>query len=161
MPNNLKIIESKRRILIVDDDKSIRNMLALIMAAEGYEVAKASNGFDALEHVKNSLPALVISDLNMPLMSGFELLSVLRRRFPKIVVVAMSSAYHSGDEIPGGVIADGFYPKGGGKLPDFLTKLVADLFLISSSGETGLAGRGSRFGFPAMESTHKEQLISC
>ena len=48
----------------------------------------------------------------MPQMSGFEFLSVVRRRFPGIPVVAVSGAYESGDDVPGGVIADAFYAKG-------------------------------------------------
>jgi DNA-binding NarL/FixJ family response regulator len=55
---------------------------------------------------------VIISDLNMPQMSGFELLSVVRRRFPQIPVVAISGAYDQGSDVPGGVIADAFYPKG-------------------------------------------------
>ena len=47
----------------------------------------------------------------MPQMSGFEFLSVVRRRFPELLVVAMSGAYDSGDSVPGGVIADAFYAK--------------------------------------------------
>jgi len=49
--------------------------------------------------------------LNMPAMSGFELLSVVRRRFPQVVAVATSGAYSS-SSIPPGVIADAFYAKG-------------------------------------------------
>src|SRR5690349_6800291 len=96
----------KHRILIVDDDPSIREVLCMLLGEEGYEAESAEDGFDALLQMKNSLPELVISDLNMPRMSGFEFLSVLRRRFPQILVVAMSGAYAAGDEIPGGVIAD-------------------------------------------------------
>lgn len=48
----------------------------------------------------------------MPQMSSFELLSMLRWRFPQISVIAMSGAYHSGDAVPGGVIADASYSKG-------------------------------------------------
>jgi CheY-like chemotaxis protein len=55
---------------------------------------------------------VIISDLNMPQMSGFEFLSVVRRRFPEIPVVAMSGAYEHGNHIPGGVIADAFFAKG-------------------------------------------------
>ena len=71
----------------------------------------ARNGFDALLQLKaTDIPNLIVSDLNMPEMSGFELLSVLRRRFPQIPVIASSGAYASGDAIPGGIIADGFFP---------------------------------------------------
>jgi CheY-like chemotaxis protein len=122
----------KNRILIVDDDPSIRTMVATTLSVEGYEVATAENGFDALLQLKTKVPELIVSDLNMPQMSGFEFLSVIRRRFPEILVVAMSGAYESGDAIPGGVIADAFYAKGADK-PGSLLRLVGDLLRTSAS----------------------------
>ena len=74
----------------------------------------------------------MLSDLNMPQMSGFELLSVVRRRFPQIPVIAMSGAYHSGDAVPGGVIADAFYAKGQSN-PQTLLRVVADLIRTSAA----------------------------
>jgi hypothetical protein len=59
------------------------------------------------------MPDILLSDLNMPGMSGFELLSVVRRRFPSIQVIAMSGAF-SGKTVPLGIIADAFYEKGSG-----------------------------------------------
>ena len=56
---------------------------------------------------------MILSDLNMPGMSGFEFLSVIRRRFLPIPVIAMSGAF-SGDEVPPGIAADAFYQKGRG-----------------------------------------------
>ncbi|HWY67370.1 MAG TPA: response regulator [Terriglobales bacterium] len=122
----------KNRILIVDDDPSIRTMVATTLSVEGYEVATAENGFDALLQLKTKVPELIVSDLNMPQMSGFEFLSVIRRRFPEILVVAMSGAYESGDAIPGGVIADAFYAKGSDTLAS-LSRLVGGLLRTSAS----------------------------
>ena len=68
----------------------------------------------------------------MPQMSGFEFLSVVRRRFPGIPVIAMSGAYHYGDAVPGGVIADVFYAKGMSN-PDELLKIVANLIQTSAA----------------------------
>ncbi|HEY6181663.1 MAG TPA: response regulator [Terriglobales bacterium] len=117
---------SKHEILIVDDDTAVRDSLAMLLRASGYEVTLAVNGFDALLQLKRRLPVIVLSDLNMPQMSGFEFLSVVRRRFPRISVVAMSGAYHSGDSVPGGVIADAFYAKGHSD-PGTLLQMVAGL----------------------------------
>ena len=122
----------KNRILIVDDDPSIRTMVATTLSGEGHEVATAEDGFDALLQLKTKVPELIVSDLNMPHMSGFEFLSVIRRRFPEILVVAMSGAYESGDAIPGGVIADAFYAKGSDQ-PGSLSRLIGDLLRTSAS----------------------------
>jgi CheY-like chemotaxis protein len=103
----------KCRVLVVDDDARVRESMTMLLDAAGYEVSTAEHGFDALLQLKVPPPPdLIVSDLNMPQMSGFELLSVLRRRFPEIPVIAVSGAYESGDRVPGGVIADGFYSKG-------------------------------------------------
>jgi CheY-like chemotaxis protein len=120
----------KHEILVVDDEAVVRDTLALVLKSAGYDVSLATNGFDALLQLKRSLPAILLSDLNMPQMSGFELLSVVRRRFPQISVIAMSGAYHSGDAVPGGVIADAFYSKGQSN-PQALLRTVAGLIRTS------------------------------
>jgi CheY-like chemotaxis protein len=120
------------RILVADDDASIRNVCSALLLSSGYLVDTAQDGFSALLSIKDAVPNLVLSDLNMPHMSGFELLSVLRRRFPQIMVIAMSGAYESREDVPAGVIADGFFPKGKrSAIP--LLKMVADL--LRTSGE--------------------------
>jgi CheY-like chemotaxis protein len=116
----------KHRILVVDDEPAIREMMTLLLASEGYEVATAEDGFDALLQLTVKPPDILISDLNMPHMSGFELLSVVRRRFPEIPVIAISGAYDSGENVPGGVIADIFYPKGRHR-PEELFGAIAEL----------------------------------
>ena len=102
---------SKRQILVVDDDPSVRESVAMLLMSAGYDVVVAEDGFDALSQLRKTLPIVILSDLDMPSMSGFELLSVVRRRFPQILTVAMSGAY-AGGELPFGVIADGFFAKG-------------------------------------------------
>src|SRR5438045_1650055 len=122
----------KRQILVVDDEESMRESLAMLLSSDGYDVATAKDGFDALLQMKRSLPDVIVSDLNMPQMSGFEFLSVIRRRFPQILVVATSGAYEAADAIPGGVIADAFYAKGANN-PRAILNLVADLLRDSAS----------------------------
>ncbi|MGB9120076.1 MAG: response regulator [Candidatus Angelobacter sp.] len=123
---------SRPGILVVDDDEAVRSSLARLLQASGYEVTTATNGFDALLQLKKKLPAIVLSDLNMPEMSGFEFLSVVRRRFPEVSVIAMSGAYNTGDAVPGGVIADAFHAKGHGK-PEGLLRSVAELIQSSAA----------------------------
>lgn len=103
---------SRRQILVVDDNPSVRKTLAMLLVSAGYDVAVAEDGLAALSQLRKTLPDVIVSDLEMPCMSGFELLSVVRRRFPQILTVAMSGAYPE-DRLPMGVIADGFYAKGG------------------------------------------------
>jgi CheY-like chemotaxis protein len=98
------------RILVVDDDPLILQTSALILREQGYEAKTASDGFEALVELRRSKPDLIISDLRMPNMSGFELLSIVRRRFPHIPVVAISGEYIG--ESPIGLIADAFFVKG-------------------------------------------------
>jgi CheY-like chemotaxis protein len=122
----------KDEILVVDDDPAVRNSFVLLLQSSGYNVSSAINGFDALLQLKRTLPSILISDLNMPQMSGFELLSVVRRRFPKISTIAMSGAYHSGDAVPGGVIADAFFSKGHSS-PEAFLQTVAELIRTSAA----------------------------
>ena len=99
----------KLKVLVVDDDRSVRDSVAMLLESEGYNVTAAEDGFGALLQLRKAMPDVIGSDLNMPRMSGFELLSVVRRRFPRIVLVAMSGAYRNNDELPPEVIVDGFY----------------------------------------------------
>jgi CheY-like chemotaxis protein len=74
-------------------------------------VRTAEEGFSALRELREEIPDILLSDLNMPGMCGYELLRVVRRRFPTVQVIAMSGAF-SGYEVPSGVAADAFYQKG-------------------------------------------------
>jgi CheY-like chemotaxis protein len=121
---------SKHLALVVDDEISVRDSTALLLRAAGYDVNTAEDGLDAILQLGRVTPDIVISDLNMPHMSGFELLSVLRRRFPEIPVVAISGAYESGAQVPGGIIADAFYAKGRCR-PEELLRTVAELILTA------------------------------
>lgn len=120
----------KNRILVVDDEESIRESMEMLLTAEDYEVRTATNGFDALLQLRIELSDLIVSDLNMPQMSGFELLSVIRRLYPGIPVIAVSGAYTSSNGVPGGVIADAFYAKGQHH-PQDLLRTIAELIRSS------------------------------
>lgn len=114
----------KYRILVVDDDHLIRETSALILMTKGYEVRTSEDGFAALVELRFALPDLIICDLRMPNMSGFELLSVVRRRYPQIPVIAISGEFIGAG--PSGLIADAFMTKGDYR-PDQLAAKIAEL----------------------------------
>ncbi len=118
--------KSRKRVLLVDDDYGIREAMGMLFNEEGYEVATAANGFEALTQIKIATPDVIVSDLNMPSMSGYEFLSVVRLRFSSIPVVAMSGDYDSDQCFPGGVNADAFFAKGRCH-PEELVRTVAEL----------------------------------
>jgi CheY-like chemotaxis protein len=102
---------TKKGLLLVDDKPSIRASISHLFAETGYSVRSARDGFPAVRELRVEIRDILISDLNMPGMSGFELLRVVRRLFPEIQLIAMSGAFR-GDEVPSGVAADAFYQKG-------------------------------------------------
>lgn len=112
----------KHRILVVDDDDRILHTSQAVLESKGYEVRTARDGFEALIELRSALPDVIITDLGMPNMSGFELLSVVRKRFPQISAIAISGQYAGGS---GGLIADAFFGKGQFKPEGLFTKVAA------------------------------------
>ena len=109
-------------ILVVDDEPAIRNLVGQLLNSSGYHVAFAGDGFDALLNIREHPPDLMISDLRMPRMSGFELLSIVRRRFPEMPVITNSSDYDP-LFVPPCVICDAYFQKGEYKTPELLAKV--------------------------------------
>jgi DNA-binding response OmpR family regulator len=66
------------KVLLVEDDNNLREIYEARLAAEGYEIATAEDGEDALAVAKQQKPDLIISDVMMPRISGFEMLDILR-----------------------------------------------------------------------------------
>jgi CheY-like chemotaxis protein len=143
---------NSHRILVVDDEPTIRDSMFMLLASVGYEVTTATDGLDALLQLKTKTCELIISDLNMPKMSGFEFLSVVRRRFPEIAVIAISGAYESGKDVPGGVIADAFYPKGR-HAPQELFRIIAELIATPLPARIIVAANPRRSGYRGMART--------
>jgi CheY-like chemotaxis protein len=100
----------KRKILLVDDEPSIRLVLKAVLESVGYAVTTAEDGFVALRAIRNDMPDLLVSDLRMPNMNGFELLAVVREKFPRLPVIAISGEF-VGDQVQG-LLADLFLQKG-------------------------------------------------
>ena len=60
------------QVLIVDDDEAVRRMLELLLKTSGYDTVTATNGVEGLEQMHRQLPCLVLLDIKMPKMDGFE-----------------------------------------------------------------------------------------
>jgi CheY-like chemotaxis protein len=110
------------RILFVDDEPAVRTTAGAVLEAAGYEVLTAADGMDGLHCLDEAQPDLIISDLRMPNMSGFEFLAVVRNRFPQIPTIALSGEYVT-DNIPDGLLADTFFQKGDYSVADLLNKI--------------------------------------
>ncbi len=86
-------------ILIVDDSNSVRNFVSSILERNGFDTVKAVNGVDALEKVKDEEIDLMITDLEMPKMHGFELISTMRKQkkfadLPIIILTGRAGIKH-------------------------------------------------------------------
>lgn len=134
----VKIADSKNpsfaslsQILVVDDDWGVRETLTLLLRRAGYQASAAQNGIEALHQIEEHAPTLLLCDLEMPRMSGFELLPIVRNQFPRVAVIAMSGSYADG-AVPEGVMADAFYCKGTQR-PSDLFRMVADVIRSSTS----------------------------
>ena len=98
-------------ILIVDDEPLTREMHVEALTLWGYNAVVAQDGVEALRKVAEHSPDLVVSDLRMPRMSGFELLSALRVRYPEILVICVSGVHDTLTASPN-VVCDAFLLKG-------------------------------------------------
>jgi DNA-binding NtrC family response regulator len=81
-----------KRILVVDDEENARIALSKILTREGYEVASAGNGYEALNYLRDREVELIITDINMPEMNGMAFLRELNRSHPASNVI-MITAY--------------------------------------------------------------------
>ena len=87
-----KVCRAGARILVADDDQELRNLYAAILAFEGYEVAVAANGVEALEQLSTGTFQLLLTDLQMPVVDGEMLVLALRSAGMRIPVVVLSGS---------------------------------------------------------------------
>lgn len=88
-----------KRILIVEDKATSRELLRTVLEQQGYAVDEAGDGEEALRKVQEHLPDLVLMDLQMPTRNGYEVISAIRKdaRLQEIPVVAVTANAMQGD----------------------------------------------------------------
>ena len=91
------------RILFVDDEEQIRKLLTTYLTRQGYELAVATDGYEALKAIRMRSPDLVITDVNMPNMNGYELTRRLRadHRTARIPILMLSARKEADDILTG------------------------------------------------------------
>lgn len=97
-------------LLVVDDSLSARKTLATLLSDSGYQVSTAIDGLDALDKVRSDPPELILTDLEMPRMTGMELAAIIRNskqfsNIPVIMITSRSTNKHRGEAEVAGVSA--------------------------------------------------------
>ena len=128
------MLSPKRSVLIVDDLPEVRIPLVIILRKLGFIAHDAAGGFSALLDMRVQRPDILISGLHMKGMSGFELLSVVRRRFPETLVIAMSDTHLA---------------------PDLLRNIPADAFRVKSAGPCSLVNLVRHFAGGGLPDTER------
>ena len=104
-------MEAKNKILIVDDDENITELIALYLEKEGYATKSVDNGIDAIEVFKSYLPNLVILDLMLPGRDGFDVCKDIRQ-ISNIPIIMLTANGVTFDKIVGLVLgADDYMVK--------------------------------------------------
>jgi two-component system, OmpR family, response regulator MprA len=102
-------LPSGKLILVVDDEKAIRELLCRVLAIAGYEVEAAADGYEALERVSTRRPDLILLDLMMPVLDGWTVLDRLRDTTDPPPVVVVSAYLDRGRAVAAG--ASGYIDK--------------------------------------------------
>ncbi len=92
---------TQRKILLVEDEKAIRNVLRDNLEYEGYSIIEAEDGIKGLEIAKNENPDLIILDLMLPQMHGYDFIKQLKKTDPQIPIIIVSAKSEEIDKIKG------------------------------------------------------------
>lgn len=99
------------RILVIDDDSSIRQVIAYALGDEGYQVDEASDGEAALESVGRRHPDLILLDMKMPGVDGWEFARLYRERYERLAPIIVLTAARDAAQRAADVNAVSYVPK--------------------------------------------------
>jgi CheY-like chemotaxis protein len=100
-----------RRVLVVDDDATIRQFIQMALESSGYEVTTAEDGRQALDSVRTLPPRLILLDMRMPVMDGWAFTRAYRETPPPHAPIVVLTAARDAGESAGEVDADAFLAK--------------------------------------------------
>jgi CheY-like chemotaxis protein len=145
------------RVLLVDDEPAIRGLLSVRLEEAGFEAQQAQDGIEGLVKLRTILPHVIISDIEMPRMSGIEFISVVRKRFPHISVIVSSSA--SPSDLPQETKPDVRFEKGAINILKLLETIhdlarkTAERPYAPQVGDTPLRTQRDGFGYLVLTCT--------
>jgi len=131
----------KKPVLVVEDDAGTRELMARTLGKEGYEVVMAENGRVALDRVKEKIPGLILLDLMMPEMDGFEFITELRKveewRFIPVVVVTSKDLTQEEYQYLSGNVKK-IFQKGGHRSDELLQEIREQVNMIIKQKRSGI-----------------------
>ncbi len=93
--------EERIKVLVVEDESSIRKFLSINLNREGFEVLEAASGEEALDIIRRVQPRVVVLDLMLPGIDGFEVCQSVRKSIPNIVIIMLTAKSQDMDKIMG------------------------------------------------------------
>lgn len=160
----------KDKVLLVEDDSTLLFIVEDALMREGFEVVCASNGEDGLKKFKASDPSIVVADVMMPKMSGFEMVKLIRLISPSVPVLFLTSRTAIDDVVKGFELGANDYIRKPFQIIELIVRIKALLNRKSSGsaedsslsvGDCSLdfASQELRVGNDKIELTHIEAVI--
>ena len=160
----------KDKVLLVEDDSTLSFIIEDALIREGFEVVCASNGEDGLEKFKESYPSIVVADVMMPKMSGFEMVQFIRFIAPSVPVLFLTARTAIDDVVKGFEIGANDYIRKPFQIIELIVRIkallnrnrsgvVEDSILSVGDCSLDFASQALTIGKAEIELTHIEALI--
>lgn len=132
---SLQVEQSATRVLVVDDEPNITDLVSLALRYEGFEVATASTGRDALTQVGSARPQLVLLDVMLPDLDGFEVARRLRQEGRRIPILFLTARDATEDKVRGLTLGGDDYVTKPFSLEELLARVRAVLRRVQTAPE--------------------------
>ena len=101
MADNGSVVATKARVLVAEDDRAVRDSIERALAFEGYDVQTASDGVEALDHLKQDTPDAIVLDVMMPRVDGLGVCRELRARGDRTPILILTARHKVADRVSG------------------------------------------------------------
>ncbi len=101
----------RNKVLVIDDDAPLRCTLEMILEEAGYEVSSAGNGEEALQSLEHSMPEVIVLDMKMPIMDGWQFARRFRERYGHQAALVVNTASADNDAWASSIDAEAYVAK--------------------------------------------------